>query len=524
MSTIRLFRVKDIDVFVHWSWFLVAAFEITNRQNVYASVLWNVLEYVAIFLMVLLHEFGHALACRQVGGEAKRIMLWPLGGVASVSPPQRPGATLWTIAAGPLVNVVLAVILLAAFIADNSLSLSQTAPNVREFFKALFVANLVLLVFNLLPVYPLDGGQILRSLLWFMIGRAKSLMAASTIGFLGVAGIGAIAIWARDGYFALMGAFIAINCWNGWRGARALMRLEKAPRHENYRCPKCQAPPLHAKAWRCAKCETVFDTFETQAACPACGARFESTTCIDCGTASPFTDWAAAPDWNKLRMSEFDQSNIKPLAEPLYKQRAWLKLVAILTIIGGALTAVTVLGVVIAWIPIWAGVALYQATSSLEETMLNRESDTLIRALSKLGLYFKINAITWLIAVGIVPLMIASALLLPRLLRYAEPKNEAAAVARIQNINNAQSKYMSSHQKYGTLQELVDAGLVERAFLDQAQGYRFRIETQESEYVVLATALAASGRYDYYSFADGVVRYSSDSRKAPPGSSGAPAQ
>jgi Zn-dependent protease len=75
MSTIRLFRVKGIDVFLHWSWFLVAAFEITNRQNVYASVLWNVLEYLAIFLMVLLHEFGHALACRQVGGEAKRILL-----------------------------------------------------------------------------------------------------------------------------------------------------------------------------------------------------------------------------------------------------------------------------------------------------------------------------------------------------------------------------------------------------------------------------------------------------------------
>src|SRR5262249_42835336 len=121
MSTIRLFRVKGIDVFLHWSWFLVAAFEITNRQNVYGSALWNVLEYVAIFLIVLLHEFGHALACRQVGGEAKRIMLWPLGGVASVSPPQRPGATLWTIAAGPLVNVVLVVVLFAANSAGSSL-------------------------------------------------------------------------------------------------------------------------------------------------------------------------------------------------------------------------------------------------------------------------------------------------------------------------------------------------------------------------------------------------------------------
>src|SRR5512138_4007998 len=106
MSAIRLFRVKGIDVFVHWSWFLVAAFEITNRQNAYASPLWNIMEYVALFAIVLLHEFGHALACRQVGGQANQIVLWPLGGVAYVNPPPRPGATLWSLAAGPLVNAV----------------------------------------------------------------------------------------------------------------------------------------------------------------------------------------------------------------------------------------------------------------------------------------------------------------------------------------------------------------------------------------------------------------------------------
>ena len=63
-----------------------------------------------------MHEFGHALACRQVGGKANQIMLWPLGGVAYVSPPQRPGAMLWSIAAGPLVNVVLVPVFRCRFL------------------------------------------------------------------------------------------------------------------------------------------------------------------------------------------------------------------------------------------------------------------------------------------------------------------------------------------------------------------------------------------------------------------------
>jgi len=92
-GSIHLFRFAEIDVFLHWSWFLVAVFEINARAGKYSSITWNVLEYLALFLIVLLHEFGHALACRQVGGRANRIVLWPLGGVAFVDPPPRPGAT-----------------------------------------------------------------------------------------------------------------------------------------------------------------------------------------------------------------------------------------------------------------------------------------------------------------------------------------------------------------------------------------------------------------------------------------------
>ena len=85
-----LFRVAGIQVYLHWTWLAVAYFEIVNRVNRYQSMTWNVIEYLALFAIVLLHEFGHALACRQVGGQADRIMLWPLGGVAFVQPPLVP--------------------------------------------------------------------------------------------------------------------------------------------------------------------------------------------------------------------------------------------------------------------------------------------------------------------------------------------------------------------------------------------------------------------------------------------------
>src|ERR1017187_9377944 len=103
-GSIRLFHFAGIDVFLHWSWFLVAAYEIQTRKGSYSSITWNVLEYLALFLIVMLHEFGHAGACGKVGRGPAEIVLGPLGGGAYVAPPQRPGATLWSIAAGPLVN------------------------------------------------------------------------------------------------------------------------------------------------------------------------------------------------------------------------------------------------------------------------------------------------------------------------------------------------------------------------------------------------------------------------------------
>src|ERR1700722_17312431 len=140
-GSIRLFRFAGIDLYLHFSWFLVAVYEIQSRKGNYSSVTWNVLEYLALFLIVMLHEFGHALACRQVGGRANQIVLWPLGGVAYVDPPPRPGATLWSIAAGPLVTLCLVPVILVAGIALRSSSVNAAIPDLIQLILAVAWIN-----------------------------------------------------------------------------------------------------------------------------------------------------------------------------------------------------------------------------------------------------------------------------------------------------------------------------------------------------------------------------------------------
>ena len=294
-GSLRLFRVAGIDLYLHWTWFLIAFYGISTRAKYYSSLIWPVLDYLTLFAIVLLHVFGHALACRQVGGKANQIFLWPLGGVAYVDPPQRPGATLWSIAAGPLVNLVLAPFLTFAAVVARSTGLAGSLPDAATFVTDVCIINYVLLVFNLLPIYPLDGGQILRSVLWFVIGRARSLMVAAVVGFVGVAVLILIAILEMQPWLGVMCVFILLNCWRGLLQARALARVAKLPRRAGFLCPDCKQAPVLGPVWRCAQCRKAFDTFETQAVCPHCGTQFPVTRCLDCGAAHPMSEWLAPP-------------------------------------------------------------------------------------------------------------------------------------------------------------------------------------------------------------------------------------
>ncbi|HEY7838146.1 MAG TPA: site-2 protease family protein [Terriglobales bacterium] len=295
MRTLHLARIRGIDLYLHWSWWLVALIEIEARAGAYHFVGWNVLEYLTLFAIVTVHEFGHALACRQVGGTANRIMLWPLGGIAFVDPPPRPGAMLWSIAAGPLVNVALAPILYVWAAWWSSTAWAMTHPDAIAFASAVQFINIGLLVFNLIPVYPLDGGQILRSLLWYPLGRARSLMASTIIGFVGVAALGGLALWTRDWWLGIIDVFILTSCWSGLKSARRMWQIAKLPRRPGLTCPACGTPPPMANLWRCARpaCAAAFDAF-AHAVCPACGMGVGRVTCPECGIGSEPRAWAGA--------------------------------------------------------------------------------------------------------------------------------------------------------------------------------------------------------------------------------------
>jgi Zn-dependent protease len=301
-GSIRLFRFAGITVFLHWSWFLVAIYEISIRAGTYSSPIWNVAEYITLFAVVTLHEFGHSLACRQTGGQTHDIVLWPLGGVAFVAPPPRPGATLWSIAAGPLVNVALVPVFYGLLYLLARLGWLDGRPDLAHFLFAINVMNLFLLGFNLVPIYPLDGGQILRSLLWFGVGRARSLQVSAIIGIFGIA---IAVVWrfsgARDPssmvWDVLIAVFLAQRCWMGLREAKFLRALERAPRHAGFACPTCHQAPPGGPIWGCGTCRQPFDPFSTGGICPHCQTPQPSTPCVNCGARHPIDAWrvGAAP-------------------------------------------------------------------------------------------------------------------------------------------------------------------------------------------------------------------------------------
>ncbi len=208
-----------IHVRIHSSLFLLLLFNVLFLGGRNGMGFQNALvSSIILFGIVLLHEFGHCFAARAVGGSAREVLLWPLGGLATVETPRRPWASFFATAGGPLVNVVICIVtgglLLAMTGGQMQLPLNPLIPfggaiTMNEAGAALissstlayyvwwiFVMSWSLLFFNLLPIFPLDGGQMLQAALWPKLGYFNSMNLACRVGLVGAVLMG---LWGITG-------------------------------------------------------------------------------------------------------------------------------------------------------------------------------------------------------------------------------------------------------------------------------------------------------------------------------------
>ncbi|MGH6736468.1 MAG: site-2 protease family protein [Methyloceanibacter sp.] len=164
--------------------FLVWLGMIYYRQGGAEAAWQGTIFIVLIFLCVLLHELGHVFAARRYGVKTRDVTLWPFGGIASMERmPDKPGEELIVAIAGPAVNVAVAAVLLLwlwpQLDPDNLAKLED--PHVSLAVKVAG-ANIILVLFNLIPAFPMDGGRVLRALLAMRMGTARATELAATIG------------------------------------------------------------------------------------------------------------------------------------------------------------------------------------------------------------------------------------------------------------------------------------------------------------------------------------------------------
>ena len=178
-----------------------------------------------LFIVVLLHEFGHCFAARWVGGDADEIVMHPLGGLALASPPRRPLPTFITVAGGPAVNVVICLLcgailwLLTGWLPWNPFRFQPIGSfaswfNVWWYAGWIYQISYALLIFNLLPIYPLDGGQMLQTILWPKFGYYKSMNFSCITGMVGSVLGGMIAIATGKIGLAILAIFGFLTCLN----------------------------------------------------------------------------------------------------------------------------------------------------------------------------------------------------------------------------------------------------------------------------------------------------------------------
>jgi Zn-dependent protease len=219
----KLANLAGIDVYVHWSFWILPGWMLMSAMSSsgFVAAVSTVAFLFAVFGCVVLHELGHALAARQFGIGTRDITLYPIGGVASLNEiPRSPVKELVIALAGPAVNVVIAgAILGGTLLAGVGYRLSFSHVPGWNFLVELMFVNIGLVVFNLLPAFPMDGGRVLRSFLAMQLPYERATAIAARIGkgmavVLGLLGLfysGSLVLVAMFVYLAAQAELSAVR-------------------------------------------------------------------------------------------------------------------------------------------------------------------------------------------------------------------------------------------------------------------------------------------------------------------------
>lgn len=225
-NSLELGTVKSIPIRIHWSFILIIAYVVymqLKEGSDWIEALWAVLFVLSLFACVTLHELGHAMAALRYGVHTRSITLYPIGGVAMLEHiPEKPLHELVVAAAGPLVNVVIAL-LIGTYLwfspIEYRLEDLATAIDANNFLLHFAGVNVILVLFNILPAFPMDGGRIFRAFLAMNMDRVKATRIAMYVG-QGMAVL--FAIWGLQAnpFLILIAVFIFLGAAQEYKMVR----------------------------------------------------------------------------------------------------------------------------------------------------------------------------------------------------------------------------------------------------------------------------------------------------------------
>jgi len=190
---LKVATIAGIPIKIHWTFLftilIIGSIVLKHKMDLTTSMLLS-LFVVILFVLVIMHEYGHALMARRFHIKTRDIIITPIGGIARLEGmPQRPVQELLVAFAGPLVNLFLALIFFGVLYAmeteDFFLREKESIEVLTDpvgFIFLIAMMNTILFVFNLFPAYPMDGGRILRALLSMKMSRRKATIIAANVG------------------------------------------------------------------------------------------------------------------------------------------------------------------------------------------------------------------------------------------------------------------------------------------------------------------------------------------------------